>query len=189
MVADDAEESYLREFFATLSHEARLAIAGALASRSATAAAIAATTGLRTAEVVKELGVLQHAGIARAVAGADPVCWELDIPSLRARRQELLARGRRPSPADEPGTPEWEQSVLASFFDGETLREFPAQQKKKLVVLGWLAQRFELGRQYPERAVNDVLRRHHPDTAMLRRALVDYRFMSRENGVYWREQP
>ncbi|HEX6737211.1 MAG TPA: DUF2087 domain-containing protein [Vicinamibacteria bacterium] len=32
------------------------------------------------------------------------------------------------------------------------------------------------------------MKRHHPDTAALRRALVDHRFMAREGGggAYWR---
>lgn len=185
-MSDEFQDDYPRAFFAALSHEARLAIAGALAVRAATVGEIATATGLRSAEVMKELGVLQQAGVVRTQPASDPPRWELDVTTLRSRRKALLTRDRRPSPADEPGTPEWEQSVLASFFDGETLREFPAQQKKKLVVLGWLAQQFEPGREYSEREVNDILRRHHADTATLRRALVDYRYMAREDGVYWR---
>jgi len=53
-------------------------------------------------------------------------------------------------------------------------------------VLDWLAQRFEPGRRYTEEMVNLVIARVHPDTAALRRYLVDDGFMSREHGVYWR---
>lgn len=42
------------------------------------------------------------------------------------------------------------------------------------------------GERYDERAVNAILKRHHPDSATLRRALVNYGLMRREAGVYWR---
>jgi len=53
-------------------------------------------------------------------------------------------------------------------------------------VLDWLAQSFEPGRRYSEAMVNLVLGKRHPDTAALRRYLVDHEFLSREAGQYWR---
>jgi len=54
------------------------------------------------------------------------------------------------------------------------------------VLLDVLAQEFEPGVRYPERVVNEILARFHPDTAALRRYLVDEEFMERDAGVYWR---
>jgi hypothetical protein len=70
----------------------------------------------------------------------------------------------------------------------------PAAHGKRLVVLDHLAGLFEPGRRYPEREVNELLGRYHPDYAMLRRYLVDDGFLDRadEQGpghsvkVYWR---
>ena len=39
---------------------------------------------------------------------------------------------------------------------------------------------------YTEAMVNLIIGQRHPDTAALRRYLVDDGFMSREAGVYWR---
>ena len=39
---------------------------------------------------------------------------------------------------------------------------------------------------YPEREVNALLAVWHPDTAALRRYLVDEGLLSRDAGVYWR---
>ena len=66
----------------------------------------------------------------------------------------------------------------------------PARPATRLIVLRWLAERFEPGRRYTEREVNDLLRASHPDHAMLRRYLVDHGLLERDHGVYWRpEQP
>lgn len=43
-----------------------------------------------------------------------------------------------------------------------------------------------MGVRYPEREVDAVLKRFHPDHASLRRFLVDEGFLSRQRGVYWR---
>ena len=48
------------------------------------------------------------------------------------------------------------------------------------------SQDFEPGVRYTEAMVNLIIGQRHPDTAALRRYLVDDGFMSREAGVYWR---
>lgn len=88
--------------------------------------------------------------------------------------------------ADGPLAPQT-QRVVANFLrpDG-TLHTIPSKHAKLRAVLDHLAQSFELGRTYPEREVNDLLRRNHPDHAALRRYLVDEGFLTREESVYWR---
>jgi DNA-binding transcriptional ArsR family regulator len=172
----------LRRFFAALSDESRLRIVAALTDEALGVAELAGKLGLKGAAVAKHLSVLVEAGL---VTTDDDRRFRLDIAGLRAQRRALLARTPSPSPADEPGTPAWERSVLGAFFDGDRLRSIPVDLKKRRVVLSWLAGRFQPGRRYPERDVNDILQRHHPDFATLRRELVDHRFMAREAGHYW----
>ena len=76
---------------------------------------------------------------------------------------------------------------IRNFFttDG-TLTQIPASRKKRRIVLAWLAGRFAEGRSYTEAEVNRVLKRHHDDSATLRRELVGYRMMTRETGRYRR---
>jgi hypothetical protein len=78
--------------------------------------------------------------------------------------------------------------VLASFFVGHRLKQIPARRKKLLVVLRWLAGRFQPGRRYSEREVNELLGSHHPDFATLRRLLVDYGYLDRDHGIYRRTE-
>jgi hypothetical protein len=77
--------------------------------------------------------------------------------------------------------------VLQNFLGSDgRLRSIPTKLSKLLVVLDHLAQEFEPGRTYAEAEVNDILMRHHPDYAALRRYLVENGFMTREENVYWR---
>lgn len=66
----------------------------------------------------------------------------------------------------------WERKVLRDFFEGTRLKEIPASPKKRLVILKWLARQFEYGHTYTEAQVNEIIQRHHPDSASLRRELI-----------------
>ncbi len=77
--------------------------------------------------------------------------------------------------------------VLANFLDSDgRLHTIPSKHAKLLVVLDFLAQRFEPGVKYPEARVNDILVEFHPDHAALRRYLVENGFLDRADNVYWR---
>jgi hypothetical protein len=83
------------------------------------------------------------------------------------------------------GRPE-DRVVIERFMPNGRLEQMPAKRSRRLVVLDQVARRFEPGHRYPEREVNDVLRRIWPDYAALRRYLVDEGFLDRADGVYWR---
>lgn len=73
------------------------------------------------------------------------------------------------------------------FFDREgKLIGFPRKIKKKKAILEHLLFNFERERRYTEQEVNNLLYDFYGDVATLRRALVDFGYMARERGVYWR---
>jgi hypothetical protein len=82
-----------------------------------------------------------------------------------------------------------DEEIVSGYLRDGKLRILPKKLSRKLLVLRWIAHRFALGTRYAEKEVNEMLTALHPDYAMLRRALVDHRFMSREAGVYWKEPP
>ncbi len=81
----------------------------------------------------------------------------------------------------------YDARVLENFSDASgRLIAIPAQRKKRLAVLRWLAEEFQPGRRYPEAEVNRIISRRHPDFATLRRYMVDEELMQRRSGIYWR---
>ena len=92
-----------------------------------------------------------------------------------------------PEAAAELEGPVYDRKVLNDFLlpDG-SLKRIPVQQKKLLVVLGHLLKSFEPERAYPEKEVNAILARFYPDTASLRRAMIEYKLMTRAAGQYRR---
>ena len=78
------------------------------------------------------------------------------------------------------------RKVLNAFVVDGRLQSIPSSHSKRLVVLDWLVQAFEPGKRYSEAMVNLLLGQRHPDTAALRRYLVDEGMLDREAGEYWR---
>jgi hypothetical protein len=175
----------LLTFFRTVADEQRLKLLGALAWEERGLDELATLTGRKEREVARDLERLQALGLVEVAEAGPPRRVRFNGVALRALNRQLLTRPAQPVPdAADART----RSVLTNFLDGERIKELPASRAKRQVVLAWLAERFEAGRRYPERDVNELIQRHHPDYAWLRRELVDNRFMQREGGVYWRVQ-
>jgi hypothetical protein len=139
------------------------------------------TSGLDARSAARALQRFVDAGLV--LRGDDGVLHLLGEAFGTSARAEAANDPR----ADEhAGAPEDVGRVLRAFVRDGRLLSIPATHSKRLVVLDWLAQRFEPGRRYSEETVNLVISRVHPDTAALRRYLVDDGLLSREGGVYWR---
>jgi hypothetical protein len=80
----------------------------------------------------------------------------------------------------------YRQKVLRTFFKHGRLVQFPAQLKKRLVILEKIAEEFEPGREYPEMEVNHILLDFNDDVATLRRGMIEHKIMRREKGIYWK---
>jgi predicted transcriptional regulator len=173
-------------FFKALADESRLRLLGLLAGREASVEELATLLGLTAPTVSHHLARLKELGLVRMRSEGTTHLYALDADTLRSLSKETLEPGRVASLADDIEGEAWERKVLRDFFDGERLKEIPASRKKRLVVLKWLAGHFEPGVRYPERQVNEILRRHHEDVATLRRELVSEAcgLMQRERGVY-----
>lgn len=112
--------------------------------------------------------------------------YRLDEDALRALGRDVLSLDRVAAFARSVPHEAWHQKVLRDFFDGERLKAIPASRKKRDVILEHLAARFKQGTRYREVEVNEVLLRHHPDPATLRRELVGAGWLRRDQSIYWR---
>jgi hypothetical protein len=76
---------------------------------------------------------------------------------------------------------------LRAFIRDGRITAVPAKLARRRLLLNEVAQAFEPGRRYPERAVDEILKSVFDDHCALRRYLVDEAFLSRTaDGVYWR---
>lgn len=158
--------------------EARLRILGLLSERDMTGKELAEGLRLTAPTISHHMRKLVNAGVVTSTTDAQRHIYALKSDLLRDVRKEPMQEQSAAKPAD------FREKTLRNFFDGDRLKSIPAQRKQRVIVLQKLLERFEPGRQYPEREVNDLLSTSHEDYATLRRELVDYGFMVREKGVY-----
>ena len=87
-------------------------------------------------------------------------------------------------------TEQEKRHILETSFQSLTplvLKSFSPKEKKKIVILGKIAEQFQRGKHYSEKEVNEILKPVYEDYMTLRRYLVMYGFMERtkDGAKYW----
>ncbi len=77
------------------------------------------------------------------------------------------------------------ESVNKSFFRDGRLIQSPSKMRKRHIAYLEIFKRFDAGRKYAEREVNEIIASVYEDFCEVRRHFVDFGWMKRENGVYW----
>lgn len=170
----------------------RLQMLGLLAERPRTGKELAEATGVGAPTVSHHVERLVAARLVAVTREGQSKRYALDQRALTALSR-LAAGDPSSAPtvlpssggADDSAVEHSERAkVLRDFFDGERLRQIPAQRKRRVIVLQHLLERFHPGQDYAEREVNALLKTAHEDVATLRRELVDYGYLTRAAGVY-----
>ena len=164
-----------------LADEARRKIVAALILHDGplSSAAVADAAGLSAREAVDAVTRLTAGGLVAEAGGGYSL---LDHVFQQAARAE--APPAEPSAHDD--LPAEVAHVLDGAFRDGKLLQWPAKRSKRLFVLDYLAQQFEIGKRYTEAEVNIRLRQFDDDVATMRRYLVDEQFLDRGYGEYWR---
>ena len=162
-----------------LADPARLKVVAALALGAGTIEDVARLSGLPLKDVALAARRLSRAGLVHRDGHA--LVLHTDRFGAAARAAAESAPAPEPLSADPV-----EDAVLSAFVRDGRLVSIPAQATKRRVVLEHVVRVFDVGVRYPEREVNALLAVWHPDTAALRRYLVDEGLLSRQAGLYWR---
>ena len=176
----------LLEFLKALAHESRLKLLGLLSDKERSVGELAELLDLKEPTVSHHLAKLQELDLVRMRAEGTTHRYRLQPETLTRLKRDFFAPGQVASIADNVEGEAWQRKVLRTYLDGERLTKIPDTRKKRDVILNWLVTQFDENTRYPEARLNEIIKRHHPDTATLRRELIGNKLMRRENGIYWR---
>ncbi|MEH2111203.1 DUF2087 domain-containing protein [Nostoc sp.] len=176
----------LLRFFKALADDSRLKIVGILANQECSVEELAVLLQLKEPTVSHHLAKLKELNLVTMRPEGNSRLYQLDSEALQSISKEIFTPEKIASLIEDVDTEAWESKVLKNYFEGDRLKEIPASRKKRLVILKWLANQFDVGVNYPERLVNEILKRYHADCATLRRELIACQLMQREDRVYWR---
>ncbi|MBD2103996.1 metalloregulator ArsR/SmtB family transcription factor [Leptolyngbya sp. FACHB-261] len=183
---ENQELQTLLSFFKALANESRLKLLGLLANRECSVEELATLLELREPTISHHLAKLKELKLVKMRPEGNTHWYQLNTEALTQLNQIVFSPAQLASLVTEVEGQAWERKILSNFLEEGRLKEIPASRKKRWVILKWLVGQFEEGVDYPERSVNEILQRRHPDCATLRRELIGYQFMQRQQGIYRR---
>jgi predicted transcriptional regulator len=182
----NADFQTLLQFFKVMANESRLKLVGILAQRECSVEELAVLLQLKEPTISHHLTRLKALGLVEMRPDGNTHFYRLDQEALQALNKAILQQDHLPALAAAIAEGDWEDKVLNNYLENGRLKEIPASRRKRVVILKWLVRQFELGVTYSEKAVNELIQRYHSDSATLRRELIGYQMMERDQGNYWR---
>ena len=174
------------EFHKALGDLTRIRIIALLQQGPLHGQAIAGKLGLKPPTITHHMAKLREVGLIKEKRDKNTIYFSLNTKVLESSANAILAVGTGGKASMEMSvTAEERTAIINNFFtkDGK-LKNYPAQRKKKLVVLAHMAKGLEFGKVYPEKEINEYLKQYHEDFATLRRELIMCQYMYRENNQY-----
>jgi len=169
--------------FKALGHPARLLIVNLVRIKPRHGEELADILRLNPATISHHLKLLTKVGFLGSHKDQYYQVYTLKADLLEQKMADLvhLAQPELAFGAEEDA---YRQKVLRTFFKHGRLAQFPAQLKKRLVILEKIAEEFEPDREYPEMEVNHILLDFNDDVATIRRGMIEHNIMTRENGIF-----
>jgi len=174
------------EFHKALGDLTRIRIIALLQQGPLHGQAIAGKLGLKPPTITHHMAKLREVGLIKEKRDKNTIYFSLNTKVLESSAKAILAVGTGGKASMEMSvTAEERTAIINNFFtkDGK-LKNYPAQRKKKLVVLAHMAKGLEFGKVYPEKEINEYLKQYHEDYATLRRERIMCQYMYRENNQY-----
>lgn len=174
------------EFHKALGDFTRIRIIGLLKQGPLHGQAIAGKLGLKPPTITHHIAKLRDVGLIRERRDKNTIYFSLNTKTLEMGAKAILNIGSGGGDEIEMAvTAEERESIIKNFFTKEgKLKNYPAQRKKKLVVLEHMIKGLQVGKVYPEKDINEHLKQYFDDYATLRRELIMCQFMYRENNQY-----
>lgn len=174
------------KLFKCISDRSRLQILKSLVQEDMYVERLAQRLGLTSATISFHLKKLEDAGAVRAYKEQYytmyAVCREVFAESIL----EIISEKSEEKAEQERREQAYREKVIDSFFEYGKLKAIPAQRKKERICLEEMIKAFDLGRNYTEHEVSEILMGFHEDYCTIRRDMIAERLMERTGSTYRR---
>lgn len=182
------QEADAIQLFKCLADRSRLRILKSLVREDMYVERLAERLGLTSATISFHLKKLEDAGAVYSYKEQYYTMYAIRREVFMANILDIISEESDDAAEQEARERAYRDKVLATFFSYGKLNAIPAQRKKERICLEEMAKAFELGRDYPECEVNEILLRFHDDYCTLRRDMIAEKLMER-NGTTYRRIP
>ncbi|MDX8290836.1 metalloregulator ArsR/SmtB family transcription factor [Metabacillus indicus] len=178
--------SKLVTFHKVMGDATRIRILALLAKSPKNGQALSGILGLTPPTITHHLAKLRETGVVTEKRVKNTVYFQVNeklLQQLSLGMMEIVT-GKGELEMNQEKTGE-HAKILGNYLtkDGK-LKTIPPQRKRRLIVLYHLAKEFEPGRKYPEKEINDIIKKYHEDFATIRREFIVNHMMYRENSIY-----
>lgn len=172
------------KIFKALADKSRLLIITNLLEAPMYVELLAERLSLSPSTVSFHLKKLEECGIVQSTKEQYYVMYQINGKILSQTIVDLISAGDPEKDVQQKREQEYRLSVIKSFFEYGKLKSIPVQQKKRKIVLEEIGKAFQGGRTYTEREVNIIIADFHDDFCTIRREMVGFNILERENGIY-----
>lgn len=141
--------------------------------------------------LLRNLELLEEANLVETVDQKGRTVYRFDPKNLELMARQKLSEPQNQVDLSSFDLSENQQGIIKNYIRSDgSLKLIPSQSKKIIAILEYVSQAFEFDKYYSEKEVNAMLNHYHLDTTSLRRYLVDFGYLGRENnGIrYWRTE-
>ncbi|MEZ4518655.1 MAG: metalloregulator ArsR/SmtB family transcription factor [Chloroflexota bacterium] len=175
----------LLRFFQVFGNESRLKIIGHLANGDRSVGELADLLDLKEPTISHHLSEMKALGLVTVQPQGTMRIYHLDSKALERMGKDIFAQPNLAALVDTRDMSEDERILHTWVKDGRIV-DIPVQEKKKQVIVRWVADQIDPDRRWTEKEFSEWLSQFNEDYAFLRRYLVDSGYMARDKGVYWR---
>ncbi|WP_200804886.1 DUF2087 domain-containing protein [Anaerosalibacter sp. Marseille-P3206] len=175
------------EIFKCLSDNSRLKIINSLMIEPMYVELLAERLKLSTSTISFHLKKLLDANIVSCRKEQYYTVYSLNEEMLSMNLKDLITDNRKEEEILNQREEKYREKVLNSFFKYDKLIEIPVQKKKRQIILEKIVESFEKDREYTEKEVNLIIADFHDDFCTIRRDLIGFDLMERNNGIYKRK--
>lgn len=174
------------KLFKCLADKSRLQILKSLMQEEMYVERLAERLSLSPATISFHLKKLEDAGCVSARKEQYYTMYAIRREVFMTRILDLISEESSEAQLQAQRDAEYREKILKTFFVYDRLVAIPAQRKKRRICLEVIAESFELGKAYDEKAVNEVILRFHDDYCTIRREMICEGIMERTGGMYTR---
>lgn len=172
------------KIFKCLSDKSRLLIINNLKDSPMYVELLSERLGLSPSTISFHLKKLEEVKLVYSAKEQYYVVYHLNEDILSLSLNDLINVAKSEKDIQTEREDKYKQSVLAAFFEYGKLKSIPVQQKKRKIVLEKIAESFEAGRSYTEREVNILIADFHDDFCTIRREMIGFNILERQNSIY-----
>ena len=175
------------DIFKCLSDSSRLKIINSLMIEPMYVELLAERVGLSTSTVSFHLKKLEDANIVSSKKEQYYTIYTLNEEILSMNLKDLIVDSRKEEEILNEREEKYKKKIIDSFFKYDKLIEIPVQKKKRQIVLEKIVEAFEKDKEYTEKEINLIIADFHDDFCTIRRDLIGFGLMERNNGIYKRK--